>query len=117
MLIRITFPYRRSACACAARAVAIWGIQRYRIGMSDPTQDARTMTLSTEQRQALEVLAAAGLNGATQALLSVHGFDASLIAGLVEKGFATLTSSKARASGKMIAVRITQAGRDALAES
>jgi hypothetical protein len=73
------------------------------------------MTLSTEQRQALEVLAAAGLNGATQALLSVHGFDASLIAGLVEKGFASLTSSKAR--GKMTAVRITQAGRDALAES
>ena len=73
------------------------------------------MTLSTEQRQALEVLASAGLNGATQALLSAHGFDASLIAGLVEKGFASLTSSKAR--GKMIAVRLTQAGRDALAEA
>ncbi len=39
MLIRITFPYRRSACACAARAVAIWGLQRYRIGMSDLTPE------------------------------------------------------------------------------
>ncbi len=75
------------------------------------------MTLSAEQRQALEVLASAGLKGATQALLSAHGFDASLITGLVEKGFASLTSSKARANGKMIAVRLTRAGRDALAEA
>ncbi len=75
------------------------------------------MTLSTEQRQALELLASEGLKGATQALLSAHGFDASLIAGLIEKGFASLTSSKARGSGKMIAVRLTQAGRDALAKA
>ncbi len=73
--------------------------------------------LNADQRRALATLATTGRNGATQDLLSAHGFDASLIAGLVEKGFATLTSSKARTSGKMIAVRITQAGRDALAES
>jgi hypothetical protein len=53
-----------------------------------------------------------------QALLSAHGFDASLIAGLVNHGLATLTAEKVGAGGKLIAVakaRITDAGRYALA--
>jgi hypothetical protein len=75
------------------------------------------MSLTTEQRRALFLLKTAGRYGMTQGQLSALGFDASLIAGLVEQGFASLTSSKARASGKMIAVRITQAGQDALVES
>jgi hypothetical protein len=73
--------------------------------------------LSTEQRGALAMLATSGLNGAPQALLSAHGFDASLIAELVNRGLATLTAEKVRAGGKLIAVakvRITEAGRDAL---
>jgi hypothetical protein len=48
-----------------------------------------------------------------------HCSDASRIAGLVNQGLATLTSSKVRAGGKVIEVakaRITEAGRDALAE-
>ena len=64
------------------------------------------------------MLATAGLNGAPQALLSAHGFDASLIAGLVDRGLATLTAEKVRAGGKLIEVgkvRITEAGREALA--
>jgi hypothetical protein len=64
------------------------------------------------------MLATAGLNGAPQALLSAHGFDASLIAELVNHGLATLTAEKVRAGDKLIAVakaRITGAGRDALA--
>jgi hypothetical protein len=76
--------------------------------------------LSIERRRALEMLATAGPDGATQALLSAHGFDASLIAGLVNRGFATLKAEKVRAGGKLIAVataRITEAGREALGES
>ncbi len=75
--------------------------------------------LSAEQRRALAMLATAGPNGATQALLSAHGFDANLIAELVNRGMATITAEKVRAGGKLMAVakaRITDAGRDALAE-
>jgi len=75
-------------------------------------------SLSVEQRRALDMLASAGRNGVTQALLSAHGFDASLIAELVNHGLATLTAEKVRAGGKLIAVakaRITEAGRVALA--
>jgi hypothetical protein len=74
--------------------------------------------LTVEQRRALAMLATAGLNGAPQALLSAHGFDASLIAELVNRGLATLAAEKVRAGDKLIAVakaRITGAGRDALA--
>jgi hypothetical protein len=74
--------------------------------------------LSEEQRGALAMLATSGRDGATQALLSAHGFDASLIAELVNHGLATLTAEKVRAGDKLIAVakaRITQAGRNALA--
>jgi hypothetical protein len=66
------------------------------------------------------MLATAGLNGAPQALLSAHGFDASFIAELVSHGLATLTAEKIRAGGKLIAVakaRITEAGREVLGES
>ncbi len=74
--------------------------------------------LTVEQRGALAMLATAGRNGAPQALLSAHGFDASFIAELVSHGLATLTAEKVRAGGKLIAVakaRITEAGREALA--
>ena len=73
--------------------------------------------LSTEQRRALAMLATAGRNGAPQALLSAYGFDASMIAELVNHGLATLTAEKVRAGAKLIAiarVRITEAGREAL---
>jgi hypothetical protein len=71
------------------------------------------MSLSAEQPGALAMLATSGYNGATQALLSAHGFDASLIAGLVNHGLATITAEKVRVGGKLIAVarvRITEAG-------
>ena len=41
--------------------------------------------LDAEQRRALAMLATAGRNGTTQALLSAHGFDASMIAGLSQQ--------------------------------
>jgi hypothetical protein len=71
-------------------------------------------TLSAEQRQALAMLATVGLNGATQSLLNAHGFLASLVAGLVNRGLATIMYGRVRAGGKMIEVtkvRITEAGR------
>jgi hypothetical protein len=55
--------------------------------------------LSAEQRRALAML------------------DASLIAGLVNRGLTTLTAEKVRAGGKLIAVakaRSTEAGLEAL---
>jgi hypothetical protein len=53
--------------------------------------------LSAEQRRGLAVLATAGCNGMTQALLSAHGFDASLMAELVNRGLAILSAEKVRA--------------------
>jgi hypothetical protein len=63
------------------------------------------------------MLAPASRNGATQALLSAHGFDASMIAGLVNRGMATIAAETVRAAGKMIKVgkvRITDDGRRAI---
>jgi hypothetical protein len=74
--------------------------------------------LTAEQRRALAMLATAGHNGVTQSLLTAHGFGVSVIAGLVNRGFATLTPEKVRAGSKSIEVskvRVTDAGRDALA--
>lgn len=74
---------------------------------------------TVDQRRALVMLATAGRNGAMQSLLNAHGFPASLIAGLVNQGLATMTHEKARAGGKLVDVfwvRITQAGRHALGE-
>jgi hypothetical protein len=77
------------------------------------------MSLTTEQRRALFLLKTAGRDGMTQGMLSALGFDASMIAGLVNKGFATPASSKVRTGRKLIEVdrvRIKAAGRHALAE-
>jgi hypothetical protein len=61
-------------------------------------------------------LETAGRDGMTQGLLSALGFDASMTVGLVNQGFATVTSSKTR--GKTVGrVRIKAAGPHALAES
>jgi hypothetical protein len=73
--------------------------------------------LTAEQRRALALLASAGLNGASQAWLMAHGFCASMIAGLVRRGLATVTREKVRAGCRLVDVgilRITAAGRDTL---
>jgi hypothetical protein len=71
--------------------------------------------LSIEQRRALVMLATAGRDGMTQSSLTALGFDATMIAGLVNKGFATQTLSRGRAGGKMVSrVRIKATGRRAL---
>ncbi len=76
------------------------------------------MSLTAEQRRALAMLASAGLHGASQALLMAHGFCVSMIAGLVNRGLATLTREKVWAGSRVVdirQVRITAVGRDALA--
>jgi hypothetical protein len=73
--------------------------------------------LSAEQRLALAMLATAGLDGATQSLLSGRGFGASLVAGLVNRGLVTIMYERVRAGGTMVEVtkvRITDAGRGRL---
>jgi len=75
------------------------------------------MGLTAEQRRALAMLTSAGLDGASQASLMAHGFCVSMIAGLVNRGLATLAREKVRAGGRLVdagKVRITAAGRDAL---
>ena len=76
------------------------------------------MPVSDDQRRVLAMLSAAGPDGVAQAILSANGFDGSIIAGLVNRGLATLMTEKVRESGKLSAialVRITEAGRRALA--
>src|SRR5258708_14067173 len=76
------------------------------------------MSLTAEQRRALAMLTRAGLDGAPQASLMAHGFCVSMIAGLVKRGLATVTREKVRSGGRLVdvgKVRITAAGRDALA--
>lgn len=64
------------------------------------------------------MLATSGRDGVERALLSAHGFDASIVAELVNQGMATITAEKVRADdGKVIAVakvRLTGAGQNAL---
>src|SRR5712664_536915 len=52
------------------------------------------MALSADQRRAFAMIATAGKDGVAQALLSAHGFDATMIADLVNRGPATLTMEK-----------------------
>jgi hypothetical protein len=76
------------------------------------------MPLSAEQRHVLAMLSTAGSDGVAQALLSVQGFDASMIASLANRGLATLSTEKVLANERLTVVamvRITEAGRRALA--
>jgi 3,4-dihydroxy-2-butanone 4-phosphate synthase len=76
------------------------------------------MTLSADQRRALDMLANAGHGGVTQSLLTMYGVHPGMVAELVSGGLATMTQEKARAAGGEVDVamiRITEAGRNALA--
>jgi len=76
------------------------------------------MSLTAEQRRALAMLTSAGFSGVSQARLMAHGFCASMIAGLVNRGLASLTREKVHAGRRLVhasMVRITAAGQYALA--
>jgi hypothetical protein len=73
--------------------------------------------LSTEQRQALELLASDPHGAGEELLVVAHGFDSDMIAGLVRSGFATANREIMKAGGKTIEfvrITITDAGRRAI---
>src|SRR5258708_27278194 len=89
-----------------------------KVGNAMATKPIRPIALSAKQRHALAVIAATDPDGATQTLLTAHGFSIRTIAALVKRGLVTIAREKVRTDGKWIdaaKVRITDAGRDALA--
>jgi hypothetical protein len=69
-------------------------------------------------RRALELLASSP-EGATEALLMAHGFESTVIAGLVESGLATLTTEVVLAGRRPVDVRrlrLSDSGRKALGQ-
>ena len=73
--------------------------------------------LSAEELRALSMLATAGRNGATQPLLTAHGFNARFIGKLASKGLAASMLEKVHTGREIIdivKVRITNAGRKAI---
>ena len=77
----------------------------------------RKRRLGSKARRALELLSSIPFGAAEPTLLTL-GFSRGILLGLVNQGLATLTYEKVRAAGKNIevgSVRITDAGRDALA--
>lgn len=64
------------------------------------------------------MLTSAGHDGVTQSLLTLYSFHENFVAELVSCGLATMTQEKVQAAGglvEIVTVRITDAGRDALA--
>ena len=83
--------------------------------MSSPPRKHR---LSPEERQALELLASDPQGATDELLVLVHGFDSNMIADLVESGLAMARLENMKCGSRAIEVvriRITGAGRDALA--
>jgi TolB-like protein len=76
------------------------------------------MSLSAEQRQALELLAGSP-RGCTKGRLLADGFTADMMADLVRDGLATVQRETMRVGGRAIRVeryRITDDGRKAIEE-
>jgi len=74
------------------------------------------MTLDSEQRRALEMLAG-NPRGITEAVLATLGLAGDLLAGLVRDGMATVASETLWAEGRpsqVVCVKITEAGQQAL---
>lgn len=74
--------------------------------------------LNAEHRRALKLLADAA-GGWTEALLLAYGLSAGLIPNLVDAGLASAKAERVLAAGRpieVVRIRITDAGRAALAE-
>ena len=72
------------------------------------------MTITVEQRRALKVLADASTRGCAEAGLRAHGFDAAMLAELINAGLVTRMPERVRAGGRLVDVtrlRITKAGQ------
>jgi hypothetical protein len=78
----------------------------------------RKRRLSAQRCRALGMLADAGRNGVTAAIMLANGFKTQMLAHLDREGLATaMIAERVRDGGKMIEVvrfRITDAGRRAL---
>jgi hypothetical protein len=71
-----------------------------------------------DRRRALELLATSP-NGCTEAVMLAHGFTVDFLAEIVRAGLATAKVERVVAGGRTIEtvrIRITEAGRRALAE-
>ena len=80
-------------------------------------QLSRERHLRAEQRQALEILAAAGLHGCAGATLLGHGFRIDMLADLVGDGLATARRESIRLEKRKITIAcicITEAGQRAI---
>jgi hypothetical protein len=74
--------------------------------------------MTADERRLLELLVASD-EGATDALLQAHGLKLDILISIVSAGLATATPERALVGGKPVdvtRVRITDAGRRALAE-
>jgi hypothetical protein len=75
------------------------------------------MTLSAEQRRALEILADAGARGGTLDMLIENGFPAELLANLVSDGLAMMQGETVKVGGRaieVVRVLITDTGQSAI---
>jgi hypothetical protein len=75
------------------------------------------VALNWTNLQALRILAKAGPLGVTEAVMFAHGFTADILADLVRVSLATEGPETTKAHSqtiKVVRVRITDAGRDAL---
>ncbi len=78
----------------------------------------RKARLTPKARRAMELLAV-DERGLTETLLRTYGFTRGMLANLVRRGLATAQRQTAKAGGQTLEVvrfRITDAGREALAE-
>jgi len=83
-----------------------------------PHPHRRRHGLTSDRRRALRLLASAQ-EGCTEAIMLAHGFSIELMVELINTGLATAKAKRMVAGGKSIEVayvRITEAGRQALAE-
>jgi hypothetical protein len=89
------------------------------VDLSRDVQTHVTMAeLTNEERRALHLLASS-LNGYAEAVLIAHGFELEMLGKLVLDGFAEVephTTMTGRQRSKVMWMRITAAGRKAIAE-
>lgn len=87
--------------------------------MPTPSHQRRKRAPKPERRRALELLASCR-DGCTEAIMLAHGFTVPQMVELVREGFATATAKRVVAGRRTIEVaqvRITEAGRQALASA
>ena len=72
------------------------------------------MTITIEQRRALKMLADASTRGCAEVVLWAHGFDAAMLAELINAGLVSRMPERVRAGRRSVDVarlRITKAGQ------